>query len=173
MSRLPFAQRLPLQCPGLEFVPEQDADTAFVCELYASTRWQEMAQTAWDDDAKRAFLYKQFELQRDHYRKNYVGAEFLVVRQHGQPIGRIYLFASAREIRLMDVALVDVKRGQGLGRAMIEGLMKLAREDAADITLHVEPNNPALQLYRRLGFSLIEDRGVYHFLGWKPGTVPA
>lgn len=173
MSKPPFAQRLLSHCPGLEFVPEQDADTAFLCELYASTRWQEMAQTTWDDDAKRAFLYKQFHLQRDHYRKNYVGAEFLVVRQHGQPIGRIYLFASAREIRLMDIALVDIKRGLGLGHAMIAGLMRVACEDGADITLHVEPNNPALHLYQRLGFTLIEDRGVYHFLGWKPGAAAA
>ena len=31
-----------------------------------------------------------------------------------------------------------------------------------------EPNNPALKLYERLGFRLIEERGVYLFLGWMP-----
>lgn len=173
MSKPAFALRLLPHCPSLEFAPEQDVDTAFLRDLYASTRWEEMAQTTWDDDAKRGFLYQQFQLQRDHYRKNYVGAEFLVVRHHGQSIGRIYLYPSSREIRLMDIALVETKRGLGFGRAMIEGLMALAREDAAEITLHVEPNNPALQLYRRLGFRLIEERGVYHFLGWKPGANAA
>jgi len=33
--------------------------------------------------------------------------------------------------------------------------------------LHVEPDNPAQRLYQRLGFRLIENRGVYDFLGWK------
>jgi len=168
-----FASRLAPHCANLEFVPEQESDTAFLRDLYASTRWQELAQTPWNDDAKRAFLQEQFFLQRDHYRKNYVGAEFLVVRQHDQPIGRIYIYATPREIRLMDIALIDIKRGVGLGRLMIEALMRLARETACEITLHVEPNNPALHLYQRLGFTLIEDRGVYHFLGWKPDAAAA
>lgn len=168
MSKLALAMRLMPHCPQLEFVLEQEADTAFLRDLYASARWQEVSQVPWTDQARRDFLYEQFQLQRDHYRKNYVGAELLVVRQHGQHIGRIYLYPSSREIRLMDIALIDSKRGLGLGRCMIEALMQLAREDAAEITLHVEPNNPALHLYERLGFRLIEERGVYHFLGWTP-----
>jgi len=32
--------------------------------------------------------------------------------------------------------------------------------------LHGEPDNPAQRLYQRLGFRLIEHRGVYDFLGW-------
>ena len=168
MSKPALATRLAPICPNLELVPEQEADTAFLRDLYVSTRWQEMAQVPWPEEARRAFLGEQFQLQRDHYRKNYVGAEFLVVREHGQPIGRMYLYASPREIRLMDIALVESKRGIGLGRALVEALMIIAREDDAEVTLHVETNNAALHLYERLGFHLIENRGVYHFLGWKP-----
>ena len=122
----------------------------------------------WPDEAKLAFLAEQFQLQRDHYRKNYQGAEFLVVEADGERIGRIYLYPSEREIRLMDIALVDARRGQGLGAALVQGLMQIAREDGREITLHVETNNPALRLYDRLGFRLIEERGVYLFLGWTP-----
>jgi ribosomal protein S18 acetylase RimI-like enzyme len=39
------------------------------------------------------------------------------------------------------------------------------------VTLHVEPLNPAQRLYRRLGFRLLEDRGVYHFLEWRPDQL--
>jgi hypothetical protein len=42
------------------------------------------------------------------------------------------------------------------------------------VRIHVERQNPALALYERLGFRLLEDRGVYLFLEWRaeqPGTA--
>ncbi len=162
-----LASRLAAQCPDVSLRVENDADRAFLSDLYASTRTDELAQVPWDDAAKRGFLAEQFTLQHAHYVKNYVGAEFVVIEQHGRAIGRIYLRATGREIRLMDIALVPEKRGQGIGRSLIEALLRIAREDAAEITLHVEPNNPAMRLYDQLGFRLIENRGVYLFLGWR------
>lgn len=168
MSGASLAQRLMQRCPQLGLREEADADTPFLCALYAATRREELAPVPWPDEAKLAFLAEQFQLQRDHYRKNYGGAEFLVVEADGERIGRIYLRATAGEIRLMDIALIDARRGQGLGAALVTALCEIAREDAREITLHVETNNPALRLYDRLGFRLIEERGVYLFLGWTP-----
>ena len=163
-----LASRLAAQCPDVSLRVENDGDRAFLSDLYASTRTEELAHVPWDDATKRGFLGEQFTLQHAHYVKNYVGAEFVVIEQHGLPIGRIYLRATRGEIRLMDIALVPEKRGQGIGRSLVEALARIAREDAAEITLHVEPNNPAMKLYDRMGFRLIENRGVYLFLGLKP-----
>ena len=39
------------------------------------------------------------------------------------------------------------------------------------VTIHVEYNNPALQLYQRLGFQKIgEFNSVYYLLEWKPAA---
>jgi ribosomal protein S18 acetylase RimI-like enzyme len=169
LSTASLAQRLMRRCPQLVLRVEQDdSDTDFLCALYAATRREELAHVPWPDEAKLAFLSEQFQLQRDHYRKNYVGAEFLVIEDGGERIGRIYLYPSAREIRLMDIAVIEPRQRQGVGGALVRALLDIAREDAVDITLHVETNNPALRLYDRLGFRLIEERGVYHFLGWTP-----
>ena len=35
------------------------------------------------------------------------------------------------------------------------------------LRIHVERFNPALRLYERLGFRLVEDRGIYLFLEWR------
>jgi ribosomal protein S18 acetylase RimI-like enzyme len=34
------------------------------------------------------------------------------------------------------------------------------------VTIHVEKNNPAMRLYRRLGFRTEEDKGVYDLMRW-------
>jgi ribosomal protein S18 acetylase RimI-like enzyme len=147
---------------------EVESDREFVDELYTAIRWDELAAIPWPDAAKRAFLRDQSRLQADHYRRNYPGAALCVVECDGAAVGRFYLYASAGEYRLMDIALVPAWRGRGHGGRMLAALMAAARAERRQITLHVEPNNPAQRLYARLGFELIEDRGVYHFLGWTP-----
>ena len=89
----------------------------------------------------------------------------------GEPFGRVYLYASADEFRLMDIALLPDWRGRGIGQELLRALMRVAAAQSRRITLHVEPNNPAQRLYARLGFELVEDRGVYHFLGWTPPAL--
>jgi ribosomal protein S18 acetylase RimI-like enzyme len=154
-------------CSAVTTRPIAESDREFLRELYASTRREELAPVPWSEEQKREFLASQFALQHEHYQRNYVGAEFLVIERHGAPIGRLYVYRTPGEIRVMDIALVDAERGRGLGTRLLQGLMAQARETGAQVTLHVEPNNPACRLYERLGFRLIESRGVYLFRGWK------
>ena len=121
----------------------------------------------WPDAAKRQFLDDQFALQHAHYAKVYIGADLLLIENVGLPIGRIYLYRTAGEIRLMDIALIESERGRGIGTALLREIMEEAHATNRQLTLHVEPDNPAQRLYQRLGFQLIEHRGVYDFLGWK------
>ena len=71
----------------------------------------------------------------------------------------------------MDIALIPQERGRGLGRSILEGLLDEARKARLPVRIHVEKLNPALRLYRRLGFETIEDKGVYDLLEWRPGPL--
>jgi GNAT superfamily N-acetyltransferase len=51
---------------------------------------------------------------------------------------------------LVYIATHKDHRGKGIGKALLEQTIKLAE---GDIALHVEPRNPAKQLYERLGFT--------------------
>lgn len=148
-----------------------DADRAFLQDLYASVRAAELEPVPWPAEAKRAFLDEQFALQHQHYVANYPGADLLLIVMDCNPIGRIYVYRTEQEIRLMDIALVPASRRQGIGSALLRELLDEARATNRELTLHVEPDNPAQHLYRRLGFRLIERRGVYDFLGWTPSQV--
>jgi ribosomal protein S18 acetylase RimI-like enzyme len=153
---------------GVTLRDETAADRDFITRLYAATRAEELAPVPWPEEVREAFLRSQCELQRDHYRKHYRGAEFWVIERDGRPIGRLYLQQGMFELRVMDIALLPEQRGRGLGTSLISGLLAHARTRGVTVTLHVEPLNPAQRLYSRLGFRLLEDRGVYHFLEWRP-----
>ncbi len=162
----------PLRQPGLRLREITDADFGFLSDLYAQTRAEELQRVDWPDTAKRAFLQHQFELQHAYYQQNYPGADFLVIEHAGAPVGRVYVYRSHGDIRLMDIALVAEHRGQGVGSALLAELIEESQRTGANISLHVEADNPAQRLYRRLGFAFCEDRGVYQFLIRKPLAAP-
>ncbi len=158
--------------PGLRLRPITDEDLPFLAELYASTRREEVAQTPWSDEEKEQFLRGQFESQHQHYQTYYPECEFLVVEREGEegsePIGRLYVDRWEKEIRLVDIALLPEARGQGLGAGLLRELLAEGERSGLPVSIHVEYNNPALSLYRRLGFRHVDSNGIYYLMRWEP-----
>lgn len=153
---------------GLSFRPIGDPDLAFLADLYASTRMEELAQTGWPEDAKRDFLGQQFTTQHAHYMRHYAGAEWLIVEHGATAIGRFYFVHWTRECRIIDIAFLPQARGKGFGAAALCDMIDRAGDRT--VSIHVERMNPALSLYRRLDFEIAEDKGVYLLLERRPGT---
>lgn len=159
------SKRLP---QSVGFRPAIDADLRFLRDLYASTRENEMSMVDWSEPQKSAFLSMQFDAQHQYYREQYPSAEYLVIEQDGQSVGRIYLDRRANELRLIDIALVPESRNQGLGKALLQDLLDEGQASFCPVRIHVEQFNPAMDLYLRLGFETLEELGVYHLLEWRP-----
>jgi ribosomal protein S18 acetylase RimI-like enzyme len=140
-----------------------DADRGLLREIYAGTREAELAVVPWDADAKRAFVDHQFAAQDDHYRRHYPGATFDVI-EAGEPAeaaGRLYVHRGAREIRIMDIALLPAFRGRGIGTRLLQRLIDEARAGGRSLSIHVERTNRARALYERLGFRPVGENGVH------------
>jgi ribosomal protein S18 acetylase RimI-like enzyme len=152
---------------GLTFRRIADADLPFVARVYASTRAEELAVTPMTDAQKAAFLETQFQLQHAHYQKYYPQADWLVTMRGGEDIGRLYLERWPSQHRIIDIAFLPEHRGQGWGEALLRDLMDEAAAAAKDVSIHVEKFNPAMRLYRRLGFQVEEDKGVYDLMRWR------
>jgi ribosomal protein S18 acetylase RimI-like enzyme len=149
---------------GLTFRRMTDADLPFCARLYASTRADELAAVPWSADEKAAFLDMQFRAQHLHYRQHFADADWLVILRAGEPAGRLYLRDLTDDLHIIDIALLPHHRRLGLGGALMQDLLDEAAAGAKGVTIHVEKNNPAMGLYRRLGFALVEDQGVYDFM---------
>jgi ribosomal protein S18 acetylase RimI-like enzyme len=154
---------------GFALRPETDADTPFLMRLYASTREEELAPLPWSAEQRNAFLVQQFLAQRHHYR-NYIGCNFDVIEHNGEPAGRLYLEIRPSRLHIVDVALLPAWRGRGVGAAILEGLQAAGRARGGSVSTFVEKFNPALRLYRRLGFTEIADHGIYLEIQWRPVT---
>lgn len=153
---------------GVRLRPMVDADLPFLEAVYASTRTEELMQTDWSDERKAAFLAFQFRAQHQHYATHYHDAEFLVIERDGEAVGRLYLHWRPDALRIVDIALLPQARGCGLGRALLEALLARAADESRTVSIHVEQMNPAMRLYRRLGFEKIGEHGIYHLMEWRP-----
>ena len=159
---------------GLAFRPIRPEDHDFLRRLYASTREEELATVAdWTAEQKEAFLRQQFEAQHVHYQKYYPEASFDLILEDGEPVGRLYVSRWELEIRLVDISLVPAARGRGLGTALLRDLLAEGEREGKAVSIHVERFNPALRLYRRLGFREIEEKGPYFLMEWRPPGPPA
>ena len=153
---------------GVSYRPMNDGDLPFVAELYASTRREEVAQTGWPAEMQEAFLRQQHEAQHSHYSIHYGDAEWLIVERGGAAIGRLYLRDEPDKLHIIDISLLPESRGQGVGGAILRDLLDLAGELGKEISIHVEKFNPARRLYERLGFKLVEDKGIYDLMRARP-----
>lgn len=160
---LPVAGRL-----GVTARAMTDEDLPFVAALYASTRIEELAGTGWPDDLRDGFLDQQHRAQHQHYQAHYPGLEWMILEQDGGAIGRLYLVEWPREFRIVDISLSARCRGKGIGAALFADLLAAAAARGKIVSIHVEKANPARRLYRRLGFEVVADKGVYDLLEWCP-----
>ena len=148
--------------------PINNKDLAFLEQLYASTRQDEVALTGWGEQQQADFLKFQFEAQHKHYMREYKGSQFDIMMLNKRPIGRLYLQRRKDEFRIIDIALLPKYRSQGIGSKFMNNILAEARTVGLPVRIHVEQYNPARRFYHRLGFKEIGENGVYYLMEWSP-----
>lgn len=156
---------------GFVLRPETDDDLPFLRALYGSTREDELKPLDWSPEQKQAFLAGQFDAQRRHYRNYFPDCNFDILEHDGVAAGRLYLDVRKRRLHIIDIALMPEWRGKGFGTAMLEALQAEGRRDGRTVGIMVEKFNPAMRLYRRLGFTDVADHGVYLEMEWQPAQL--
>jgi ribosomal protein S18 acetylase RimI-like enzyme len=106
----------------------------------------------------------QLMAQLADYKSRYKGASYQLVLYRKKPVGRLYCWESAEEVRVIDISILPEFRGKGLGGALLADVIKAAKRQKKPVTLHVYPDNPAKRLYERLGFRKVGDNQASEFL---------
>jgi ribosomal protein S18 acetylase RimI-like enzyme len=159
-----MAIELPIEC---KLMTENDLEISY--RIYADSRKEEMnLAPGWSDDQKDLFLRQQFKAQLDSYRQEFANAKFYMIWNGESPAGRFFIDNRDDEIRIIDITLFDVFRGQGIGRRLIQSVLDDAQKTNKHVRLHVIQNNQAIRLYDRLGFQPVDTTGIYWLMEWNP-----
>jgi len=147
--------------------PVADDDREFLVGLYGSTRAEELSQVTWAPGQREWFVRMQFDAQDASYRAQNPDGAFDVIEVDGRRAGRLYVDRRPDEIRIVDISLLPEHRGAGTGSRLIAALQEEAAASGRVLSIHVELHNPAAELYTRLGFVVVSERGVYRRMEWR------
>jgi len=149
---------------NITFRKQLESDFPFLKKLYRTTREFELSHTNWDENQKESFSDSQFDAQYSHYSSSYDNIEFKIILHNDKPIGRLYLWETEHQIRIVDIALMPESTGKGIGTKILNSLIQQSEQSGKKLNIHVEYFNPALRLYKRLGFEKTDDTGMYFFM---------
>jgi len=153
---------------SLRSVRSEDED--FLFRLYAGTRQEEMSAWGWNAAQQAAFLRMQFRAQRQGYAADYAGADHQVILADDEPVGRVMVHRTEKEVRLVDISVLPEYRNRGMGAALIHDLMVECQAARKPLRLQVAKGNRAARLYERLGFLKTGEDEIYYHMWWNPAN---
>ncbi len=142
-----------------------DQDEEFLKDLFFEVRFPEFEPANLPEAQLRTLLAQQYDAMRDHYSRAFPDAVYQILERDGTPIG-YEAVREGEEIHLIDIALRENQRNQGIGTSRMNHLLETARLAGKSVILSVEVFNPARRLYERLGFEEYEQMGMYKRMRW-------
>lgn len=130
---------------GITLRPARKADYAFAEALYlSSTRPLLTALGAWDEEGARTRLRAAFDRHPP-----------LVICADGKKVGWVQVSVRPGAMHLHQIHLSEACRNRGIGTGLIGDIMRAARQADLPVTLNVIRGNPAVGLYERMNFVVV------------------
>jgi len=146
--------------------PERAEDDAFLFALFCASREAEFA--ALPLSQRKSLLRFQYQAQSRDYAARFPHSQHSIVEFGGQAAGRLLLNREADEIRVADIAIVPELQRRGIASDVLRSLISEAEDNGMALRLSVWRSNPALALYRQLGFCVRAESATHLELEWRP-----
>ncbi len=153
---------------GLVVRPSRATDGPFLQSLY-QTALPDLQWIDGEPEHVQQVVAQQFQVQEQGMGDNYPDAMHYVVEKLGTAIGALSTDFGANEIRVLYLAFIPQARGQGFGRAVLQGVQKAAQQIRCPVATVVWTSNPhARRHYLALGFAVEERNPAAERLVWYP-----
>ena len=141
------------------------ADGLFLASLYLAAR-PDLGALPVPRSVVAAIARHQQQLQQDDYALRYPAAETWLLEDDGEPVARLVLDRASGPLRVVDLAVADNARRQGVARTILLALQDECR-GTCPITLRVRAANLAARaLYAQSGFAVVQADGATLELVW-------
>lgn len=129
-------------------------------KLFAENKLTQLGAEHWSDDLKTQIVNMQFLAQQNHISIYFPNARDSIILYEKKRTGRIVYEISNNNFHLIDIIIEQKQQKKGIGSKVIK---KFIQENKS-LSLHVDFDNPALELYKKLGFKIIEQRNHQYYM---------
>lgn len=155
---------------ALRLRPVTAADDEFMLRLVHDVKGAELAPEGLTGAALDELVDLQRRAQDAQHSAAHPTLSRLVVVVDDQRVGRLLLAETSSALHVVNIALLETHRGQGIGTCLMLDVQECAKEVDLAVTLEVVKSNPARRLFERLGFTMIADGVLHVTLSWSPLT---
>lgn len=138
--------------------PAYPQDRQFLYDLIYQVTAEKLLASTWDPRIRHQLLDLQVRARDGSYAAAHPKADHGIVMLDDKPVGRLLVDRSGEFYDLVDIAILPKHRSSGIGTRVILGLCMEAGLSHKNVRLYVSTTNTrAMELYKRLGFRVIED----------------
>jgi GNAT superfamily N-acetyltransferase len=138
--------------------PALPQDDQFVYQLVWQVMYDQLHAALWDPSIRNVLLDLQVRSKNGAYAAVHPHADHAIIMLDDQPIGRMLIDRSGEYYQLVDISILPKRRGAGIGTRLVLAFCMEAEMMRKNVRLYVSITNPrAADLYKRLGFRVIED----------------
>lgn len=139
--------------------PTLPEDEPFVYQLIRQVMYDQLLAHLWDPTYREALLDLQVRAKAGSYTVVHPRADHAIIMLDDKAVGRLLIDRAGSCYHLVDISVLPKYRSAGIGTRIVLGLCMEAEMMGKNVRLYVSITNPrAIELYKRLGFRVIEDR---------------
>lgn len=156
--------------PACILRPARPEDEPFLFRLFAESQ-QQLAFSQSDEMLWQSLVEMQYRGRKISYAAAYPEASDMILSldegsDDPTPMGRILVDRGQHRWRIVDLAVLIEHRGKGLGAKALQEFQSQCRRAGASLELEVTKQNPAVQLYKRLGFGVTGEDVLAVRMAW-------
>lgn len=134
----------------IKFRQATDADLSFLDAVYT---------TCMKKHVERIYPWKS-----ELFSQNFEPSLTQVIIVNGVEVGMVRVSQENNELYLGDIAILPAFQNQGIGTAIIQGILDDAMARNLSVRLRVLKQNPAKRLYKRLGFVTLAETETHYIM---------
>jgi ribosomal protein S18 acetylase RimI-like enzyme len=138
-------------------------DEPFIRDLFYHHKTNELQAYSWPADFRENLLSMQYMAQQQACRQEFPNAEHKIIHKNGQAVGWLTTSINS-QIHIINLIIHKDFRNQGVGTAILKQILEDAGRQQKKVTMLADRNNPAIQLYLRLGFHKVKEEQICVFL---------
>jgi ribosomal protein S18 acetylase RimI-like enzyme len=156
---------------SITFREGEPNDASLLFLLFAENRTAELRPLNLPLCILQPLIEMQYRSRCAEYRQAFPSSrQEIVLDCEGHAVGHILLYEAADHIHIVDLAILLIYRGRGLGGAVLQLIFERARSDGRSVTLQVSPHSPARSLYQHLGFVTTGEAPLATEMEWTART---
>ena len=131
-----------------------ESDCEFLWNVHCAALKPSMARTpGWDED-----------FQHRYFIEHFIPSHSQIISYQGKAAGVLSVEESPREIILSNIELLPEYQGLGIGTTLIGELLERGNDSGKPVSLRVLKINPAVNLYQRLGFTVMGETATHYWM---------